>query len=74
VTITGFFKGGFESLKYGNSVKANASQHGVVDDSSRIIFNVREDLGGALRPSANSTRASRSIRATSRDGNNHVAW
>lgn len=48
VTITGFFKGGFESLKYSNSAKANQSQIGVVDDSSRLIFNVREDLGGGL--------------------------
>jgi predicted porin len=57
VTISGFFKGGYESLKYGNFANANTirsaaagrnSQHGVVDDSSRIIFNVREDLGGGL--------------------------
>ncbi|MCX7960265.1 MAG: porin [Burkholderiales bacterium] len=48
VTISGFFKGGFESLRYGQSAKANNSQSGVVDDSSRIIFNVREDLGGGL--------------------------
>jgi predicted porin len=35
-------------MKYGNSSKANSSQNGVVDDSSRIIFNVKEDLGGGL--------------------------
>lgn len=48
VTISGLFKGGFETLRYGQSAKANVSQSGVVDDSSRIIFNVREDLGGGL--------------------------
>lgn len=50
VTISGLFKGGFESLKYGNYNRAvgNSSQTGVVDDSSRIIFNVTEDLGGGL--------------------------
>lgn len=49
VTISGFLKGGFESLKYGGSVKTPASQTGVVDDFSRIIFNVVEDLGGGLQ-------------------------
>jgi predicted porin len=48
VTISGLFKGGYENMKYGNSSKANSSQNGVVDDSSRIIFNVKEDLGGGL--------------------------
>jgi predicted porin len=48
VTISGFFKGGFESLRYGQSLKNPASQSGVVDDSSRIIFGVREDLGGGM--------------------------
>jgi predicted porin len=48
VTISGMFKGGYENMKYGNSAKANNSQNGVVDDSSRIIFNVTEDLGGGL--------------------------
>jgi len=53
VTISGFFKGGMENLKLGNfnsgrSGNNNSSQYGVVDDSSRIIFNVREDLGGGL--------------------------
>ena len=57
VTISGLFKGGFESLKYGNynpnGVRGvnggNSSTSGVVDDSSRIIFNVVEDLGGGLQ-------------------------
>ena len=49
VTISGLFKGGIESLKYSNSAKANNGQVGVVDDSSRVVFNVVEDLGGGLQ-------------------------
>lgn len=49
VTISGLLKGGFESTKYSSSAKANNSQSGVVDDSSRIVFNVVEDLGGGLQ-------------------------
>jgi predicted porin len=49
VTISGLLKGGFESLSLGNSTKANTGQTGVVDDSSRIVFNVVEDLGGGLQ-------------------------
>jgi predicted porin len=50
VTISGLFKGGYENMKYGNYQRAvgSSSQNGVVDDSSRIIFNVTEDLGGGL--------------------------
>lgn len=56
VTISGFFKGGYESLKYGNFNPNNvrgvnggkSSVNGVADDSSRLIFNVTEDLGGGL--------------------------
>ena len=60
VTISGFLKGGFETLKIGNYTAIGTaaggravgsgrdSQRGVVDDLSRIIFNVREDLGGGL--------------------------
>jgi len=50
VTISGLLKGGFESLKLSNSARTgNTSQQGVVDDSSRIVFNVVEDLGGGLQ-------------------------
>jgi len=54
VTISGAFKAGFENLKLNDfsslrtGANTNKSQYGVVDDSSRIIFNVREDLGGGL--------------------------
>lgn len=51
VTISGLLKGGYESLKLSNSPlsRGNSSQNGVVDDSSRIVFNVVEDLGGGLQ-------------------------
>jgi predicted porin len=54
VTISGALKGGFENYKINNTssfrtgLERNKSQYGVVDDSSRLIFNVREDLGGGL--------------------------
>ena len=50
VTISGFFKVGWESLSYGNaaSTRLNSSQYRVVDNSSRIIFNSVEDLGNGL--------------------------
>lgn len=54
VTISGLLKGGLENLKLGDfsamrtGAQTNKSQYGVVDDSSRIVFNVREDLGGGL--------------------------
>jgi predicted porin len=54
VTISGQLKMGYETLKLNDfsslrtGAQTNKSQHGVVDDSSRIIFNIREDLGGGL--------------------------
>lgn len=52
VVISGQIKGGYESLKIGNYSSAralgNSSQHGVVDDSSALVFSVTEDLGGGL--------------------------
>jgi len=54
VTISGILKMGMENMKLGDFSSArigaenNKSQYGVVDDSSRIVFNVREDLGGGL--------------------------
>ena len=49
VTISGFFKGGFEQTKLSNSARNPSGSWSVVDDSSRIIFNVVEDLGGGLQ-------------------------
>ena len=50
VTISGFFKVGWESLSYGNAAatRLNTNQYRVVDNSSRIIFNSVEDLGNGL--------------------------
>ncbi len=54
VTISGIFKGSLESMKIGSPSAArsaagtNTSESRVSDDSSRIIFNVKEDLGGGL--------------------------
>ncbi|MDA8108664.1 MAG: porin [Betaproteobacteria bacterium] len=49
VTISGFFKVGIESYNIGSSVgRANSSEMRLTDNSSRIIFNVKEDLGGGL--------------------------
>ena len=54
VTISGLLKGGYENLRLSGATAATAfrgnhSQNGVVDDSSRIVFNVVEDLGGGLQ-------------------------
>jgi predicted porin len=49
VTISGVITGGYEGLSYGQYSRAgNSSQQGVVDNGSRLIFGVREDLGGGL--------------------------
>ena len=50
VTISGIFKVGIDQIKMGNpnATRANASQMRVIDNSSRILFNVTEDLGGGL--------------------------
>jgi predicted porin len=50
VTISGIFKVGMDQTKVGNpnATRANSSQMRVIDNSSRILFNVTEDLGGGL--------------------------
>ena len=52
VTISGFFKGSFDHQKVRN-VNAgrigNTSEIRVTDHSSRVLFNVVEDLGGGMR-------------------------
>lgn len=49
VTISGIFKTSLESIRMGSKVAAtNASETRLSDDSSRILFNVKEDLGGGL--------------------------
>ena len=53
VTISGIFKASLENLRIGspNAPRAglNTTENRVADDSSRIIFNVVEDLGGGLQ-------------------------
>jgi predicted porin len=87
VTISGVLKAGYESLKLNNfsslrtGAETNKSQMGVVDDSSRIIFNIREDLGGGLaaigqldmrvKPDDNQGAAT-ATGATPTNGNSHV--
>lgn len=50
VTISGIFKVGVENVSYGNAAatRLNKSQTRVVDNSSRILFNVTEGLGNGL--------------------------
>jgi predicted porin len=73
VTISGVLKGGFESMKYSNSGLANNSLTGVVDDSSRIIFNVVEDLGGGLQAIGQyDFRGTLDIGGLTAGGNDHV--
>ncbi len=52
VYLTGVFKASLENLKINQPAAAragrNTSETRVVDDSSRIVFNVSEDLGGGF--------------------------
>jgi len=54
VTISGLLKMSFENLKLGDfssgrtGAITNKSQYGLTDDFSRVIINVREDMGGGL--------------------------
>jgi len=48
VTISGQLKMSYENNGGYNNRAGKSSQWGVADDSSRIIFNIREDLGGGL--------------------------
>ncbi len=74
VTISGFLKGGVEHTSKGSQVAAgNNSQWGVVDDSSRIIFNMTEDLGGGLQAIGQvDMRVGLDSGAIGATGNNHV--
>lgn len=73
VTISGIFKGSFEGVKYGNSGLGNNSSTGVEDDSSRIIFNVTEDLGGGLAAIGQyDVRITTDTGGIAGSGNNHV--
>lgn len=48
VTISGIFKVGIDQIKINDTTRTNAGQNRVIDNSSRILFNVTEDLGGGL--------------------------
>lgn len=75
VTISGVFKGGFESTKYSSAPNGfgNTGVSGVVDDSSRIIFNVVEDLGGGLQAIGQyDMRMTIDVSNLTGGGNNHV--
>ena len=52
VTISGFFKSSVENVSIHNAAAARVgakSEGRLADDSSRIVFNVVEDLGGGMR-------------------------
>lgn len=75
VTISGIFKGSFESVKYSSAGAGfgRESSTGVEDDSSRIIFNVTEDLGGGLQAIGQyDMRLSLDVGALSGLGNDHI--
>lgn len=48
VTISGRFAAGFEQYKLGDVAAGHSTENRVSDQSSRVIFNVKEDLGGGL--------------------------
>jgi predicted porin len=73
VTISGVFKGGYEGVKYSGQAAGNSGVTGVVDDSSRIIFNVVEDLGGGLQAIGQyDFRGTLDVGGLSAAGNDHV--
>lgn len=49
VTISGVFKTGLDNLRIGSRVGSNTSEWRVTDNSSRMIFNITEDLGGGMQ-------------------------
>jgi predicted porin len=72
VTISGGLKGGWEGYKY-QGVAGRTSQDGVVDDSSRVLFNVTEDLGGGLQAIGQfDVRMALDAAGASNSGNSHV--
>jgi predicted porin len=48
VTLSGVIKASFEQVHFSQSAKAQRTEQRVADESSRILFNVTEDLGGGL--------------------------
>lgn len=76
VTISGFLKVSLQQYKIGNTHPlrgGNSSQGLVHDDSSRIIFNMVEDLGGGLQAIGQiDWRVQVDAGADAVSGNNHV--
>jgi predicted porin len=76
VTISGQIKMSMQQYKIGNASPlrlGNSSQGLVHDDSSRIIFNMVEDLGGGLQAIAQiDWRVTVDAGADAVNGNNHV--
>jgi len=85
VTISGAFKVSFENTKVGDYTTGGAgagaraagsgknSSYGLADDSSRILFNVREDLGGGLAAIAQlDLRFTPDVGTIAASGNTHV--
>lgn len=73
VTISGYLKMAAEHLKLGQSAKSPGSETRVVDEASRILFNVTEDLGGGLQAIGQvDLRVTLDTGALAGNGNNHV--
>src|SRR6185503_17293838 len=74
VTISGNLKMSIQQYKLGNSARVGNSSQGLVhDDSSRIIFNMVEDLGGGLQAIGQiDWRVTTDAGADAIGGNNHV--
>jgi|SwirhirootsSR2_FD_contig_91_1503434_length_1300_multi_4_in_0_out_0_1 predicted porin len=81
VTISGFLKMSVEQYTIGNANAlrtiagqgTNNSQTLLADDSSRLIFNMTEDLGGGLRAIGQiDFRVTMDAGAVAANGNNHV--
>jgi len=49
VTISGVFKTGLDQIRIGSRAGSNTSEWRVTDNSSRMIFNITEDLGGGMQ-------------------------
>ena len=79
VTISGNIKMSMQQYKIGNATAAragtNTSQSLIHDDSSRIIFNMTEDLGGGLQAIAQiDWRVTPDFGTDAVTGNNHVGF
>lgn len=74
VTISGIFKASLENVSYGQRVAAGKTKETrLSDDSSRIIFNVVEDLGGGLAAVGQvDMRVNLETGALAATGNDHV--